>query len=264
MEGPKTKDKMITKIQYSQALKIVNDYKGKAMGSHQSARSVTNEWLTDPKVVESLGPFDLDPCAPVNRPWDTAKKHYTIEDNGLIQPWEGRVWCNPPYGNHFAPFIEIMARHGSGISLLFARTDRNEFHRSIFPYCDSVFFIKQRLTFYYPNGERAKANGGAPNVLISYSEYDTQKIKDSGINGSVMFPENRAIIVVVGFTGSWRHTISIAITRLCGKAEITAIYEEIKLLAPEKVKNNKHFKEKIRQKLQAYFTRVQRGVYSNN
>ena len=57
-----------------------------------------DEWLTPPEIVKSLGEFDLDPCSPIERPWDTAKNHFTINDNGLIQNWFGRVWCNPPYG----------------------------------------------------------------------------------------------------------------------------------------------------------------------
>ena len=53
------------------------------IGGHHSARSRTNEWLTPPSVLQALGPFDLDPCAPVTRPWPTAREHYTEIDNGL-------------------------------------------------------------------------------------------------------------------------------------------------------------------------------------
>ena len=53
---------------------------------------------TPPGIIQAFGPFDLDPCAPVKRPWATADNHYTIEDDGLLRPWQGLVWCNPPYG----------------------------------------------------------------------------------------------------------------------------------------------------------------------
>ena len=56
-----------------------------------------NQWLTPPELLAKLGQFDLDPCAPINRPWPTATQHYTIEDDGLKQPWFGRCWVNPPY-----------------------------------------------------------------------------------------------------------------------------------------------------------------------
>jgi len=31
-----------------------------------------------------MGKFDLDPCSPIKRPWDTAKKHYTELDKKNI------------------------------------------------------------------------------------------------------------------------------------------------------------------------------------
>ena len=61
--------------------------------------SQKDEWLTPPELIHSLGVFDLDPCAPFNRPWNTAKRHYTILDDGLKKKVIGRVWCNPPYSN---------------------------------------------------------------------------------------------------------------------------------------------------------------------
>ncbi|NCW30719.1 MAG: adenine methyltransferase, partial [Alphaproteobacteria bacterium] len=32
----------------------------------------TTTWLTPPAVIKALGEFDLDPCASLDRPWDTA------------------------------------------------------------------------------------------------------------------------------------------------------------------------------------------------
>jgi hypothetical protein len=88
---------------------------------NESTVAGTDVWLTPPYVIEALGEFDLDPCASVDRPWDTAKSHYTIEDDGLLQPWFGRVWCNPPYGPKLGPFLRKMAEHENGIALVFAR-----------------------------------------------------------------------------------------------------------------------------------------------
>jgi len=72
------------------------------------------DWLTPPELIKSLGEFDLDPCSPSKRPWNTAKKHYTIQDNGLLQQWEGRVWCNPPYGKKAEHFINKLKGHKEG------------------------------------------------------------------------------------------------------------------------------------------------------
>ena len=49
-----------------------------------------DEWLTPQNILSALGPFDLDPCAPINRPWDMAARHYTVADDGLSKPWAGR------------------------------------------------------------------------------------------------------------------------------------------------------------------------------
>ena len=46
-----------------------------------------DEWLTPPAIIAALGPFDLDPCSPIHRPWDTAKRHFTRLDDGLSMPW---------------------------------------------------------------------------------------------------------------------------------------------------------------------------------
>ncbi|MGE0023973.1 MAG: hypothetical protein AB7S70_10125 [Hyphomicrobium sp.] len=63
-------------------------------------------WLTPKLYIDALGPFDLDPCAPIEQPFPTAARVFTIHDNGLIQSWRDpdagdlRVWLNPPYARH--------------------------------------------------------------------------------------------------------------------------------------------------------------------
>jgi hypothetical protein len=80
------------------------------------------EWLTPKWIVDALGPFDLDPCAPTVRPWPTAEKHYTVLDDGLSLAWSGRVWLNPPYGKRTSRWLWRLTQHGDGIALVFARS----------------------------------------------------------------------------------------------------------------------------------------------
>jgi len=137
-----------------------------------------DEWLTPKYITDGLGPFDLDPCAPIVRPWETAAKYYTVQNNGLISPWSGRIWCNPPYGNVAQKFMKLMAEHGNGIALTFARTDTKMFHEWIFPYASAILFLKGRLTFCTVDGKEASMPSGAPSVLIAYGANNAAKLLD--------------------------------------------------------------------------------------
>lgn len=157
------------------------------MGSHQSSAMMTYEWLTPPGIIKSLGEFDLDPCMPINRPWDTAKKHYTRDDDGLSKEWAGRIWLNPPYGMIATKWMERMADHGNGIALLFARTETQMFFDHVWHDATAMLFIKGRLYFHYVDGTVAKQNGGAPSVLIAYGQDNAQALRESDIKGKVVF-----------------------------------------------------------------------------
>ncbi|MEG1587202.1 MAG: DNA N-6-adenine-methyltransferase [Bacteroidales bacterium] len=156
------------------------------IGSHQSAKMKNDEWLTPPELIRSIGEFDLDPCAPVNRPWNTAKKHYSIKEDGLSKSWAGRVWLNPPYGREAAKWLDKLAKHGDGIALVFARTETEMFFRYVWNKASALLFIEGRLHFHYVTGERAKANSGAPSVLIAYGYQCADILAQCGIKGKLI------------------------------------------------------------------------------
>lgn len=155
----------------------------KGIGSHQSAKMLNDEWLTPRHIIDKLGPFDLDPCAPIIRPWETASRYYTVMDNGLLQEWCGFVWCNPPYGVQTKIWMERMVIHNDGIALIFARTETDMFFKYIWSCASSILFIKGRLTFHYVDGTKANANGGAPSVLIAYGKRAEERLLNSNIDG---------------------------------------------------------------------------------
>ena len=153
------------------------------MGSHQSAAMLNDEWLTPPYIIEALGEFNLDPCSLIIRPWDTANKHYNILDNGLSKEWYGRVWCNPPYGLEAAKWLKKLAEHGRGTALIFARTETKMFFKEVWPKASAVLFLEGRLYFHYVDGSKAKANAGAPSVLVAYGDDDATTLKNCGLRG---------------------------------------------------------------------------------
>ncbi|MCT4035608.1 DNA N-6-adenine-methyltransferase [Elizabethkingia meningoseptica] len=157
--------------------------KRKGIGSHQSANMMKDEWLTPPEIIKALGNFDLDPCSPVNRPWSTAHNHYTIKNDGLSQEWKGRVWCNPPYGLEAAKWLDKLSIHGNGIALIFARTETKMFFDHVWNKADAVLFIEGRLYFHHVDGKKAKANAGAPSVLIAYGNDNAEILKNCSIKG---------------------------------------------------------------------------------
>jgi len=154
--------------------------------SHERTKTGKDEWLTPRNILRVLGPFDLDPCAPVARPWPTAKHHYTILENGLIQPWFGRVWCNPPYGCQTHQWMARLAEHGNGIALIFARTDTRMFFAQVWGRADAVLFLRGRLTFLNVDGTKPRNSGGAPSCLVAYGKQNVAALAVSGLDGRLV------------------------------------------------------------------------------
>ena len=156
------------------------------IGSHQSTRMKNDEWLTPPEIIKSLGGFDLDPCSPIIRPWDTAKNHFNINEDGFNKNWFGRVWLNPPYGSMTGKWLNKLVNHGNGIALIFARTETEMFIKYVWESADAILFIYGRLYFYYVDGTKAKANSGAPSCLIAYGKNNVEYLKNCNIPGKLI------------------------------------------------------------------------------
>lgn len=146
--------------------------------------AATETWLTPPDLVAALGRFDLDPCSAPDMPWKIADNVYTEEDDGLIQPWAGRVFMNPPYGNKLGLFLKRLAEHGDGVALVFARTETRAFFDYVWPHADAIMFLKGRVRFYRSDGSRG-ASSGSPSVLLAYGANNVEALRLSGLDGIV-------------------------------------------------------------------------------
>lgn len=230
-----------------------------------NSNTINNDiWLTPRWIINSLGEFDLDPCSPINRPWDTAKFHFTESDNGLLQDWKNyRVWLNPPYGRQLEAWLNRMALHSNGLALIFARTETRAFQQYIFPYAHSILFLSGRVKFCNIKGI-PQHNANAPSLIISYTEYDSEMIAKSGIKGfhAALKPDFFIIGIAQEENKSWKIIVGDALERLNNKACLSDIYNAVLKLAPSKINNNRFYKEKIRQVLQSHFHHVDTGVWS--
>ncbi len=144
--------------------------------------SAFQAWTTPPEVMERLYPvvgglFDLDPCSPTTdrrKAPVQARRYFTgqaPEDNGLLLPWHGSVFVNPPYDRQQKTWIKkchdeaAAGRASPCIALIPARPDTLAWHTWIAGKAD-VFLLRGRLKF--------SANGGGevapfPSALIAWN-----------------------------------------------------------------------------------------------
>ena len=145
---------------------------GKEGFTHEPQNSKQKEWYTPPEVFELLRfpKFDLDPASPGKSkvPWIPATKHYTIEDNGLMRQWKGRVWLNPPYGQDTKKWLDRLALHRNGIALVFARTDTLWFH-TIAINADAICFLVGRIHFINEEGKQGNSSG-CGSMLLAWGD----------------------------------------------------------------------------------------------
>jgi DNA N-6-adenine-methyltransferase (Dam) len=156
------------------------------LGSHQQTVGRSQVHITPKRIIDRLGPFDMDPCAASPRPWDCARVNITEKENGLIQSWHGRVWLNPPFDQYVVrQWIARLAEHGQGTALLHARTEAGWFE-PVWESASGILFMADRIHFHRPDGSRQPANSGAPPVLVAFGEQDLVRLRDSGIAGRLV------------------------------------------------------------------------------
>lgn len=121
--------------------------------------SKTDMWETPQDLFDNLDSefhFTLDVCAVKENA--KCKNFYSPEQDGLSQPWTGRVWCNPPYGRQIGKWVRralfASAAGATVVMLLPARTDTKWFHEYI-DHKAEIRFIRGRLKF-------GGAKNGAP------------------------------------------------------------------------------------------------------
>lgn len=131
--------------------------------------SEKDDWETPQSLfdrLDSIHHFTLDPCSTHENA--KCEKHFTVEEDGLAQSWEGEtVFCNPPYGRNIGAWVRKCSeesRHAKIVLLIPARADTAYFHDYIYKRA-KVDFIRGRLKF-----ERGVALQSAPfpSMLVTF------------------------------------------------------------------------------------------------
>ena len=146
--------------------------------------TASDEWYTPKEILDALGPFELDPCAPMKPLWPTAAKMVNKEEDGLKIQWGGqRVWCNPPYSQPLlTEFCKRMVENNNGILLVFARVDNRLFQDVLLPNASALLFLRHRIKFYQEDGTQ----GGSPgcgSVLIAFGKENAEALRNAGMEG---------------------------------------------------------------------------------
>lgn len=123
----------------------------------------TLEWC---KRAAGVDAFDLDVAACAEA--YCAPRYYTVKDDGLRQPWDGRVWCNPPYSD-IAPWVRRACQQMERpecrlVAMLIpaTRADQSWWQREIEPFRDGRGNGAVRLSTHFLPGRQAFGMPGNP------------------------------------------------------------------------------------------------------
>lgn len=147
---------------------------------------LSNTWFTPPEIFEPLGEFDLDPCTQSFKPYEIAHKniYHDLNECGLLTPWYGRVWLNPPYGKNIGLWLDKLEDHGNGIALVFSRTETKWAQKHL-KACDAVLFLNRRIKFIREDKIRSTNNAANGSMILAYGSDNVNAL--SSLDGIIFY-----------------------------------------------------------------------------
>jgi phage N-6-adenine-methyltransferase len=156
-----------------------------------------HEWYTPAEYIEAardvMGGIDLDPAScEIAQATVKARMFFSKEQDGLAQPWKGRIWLNPPFESAvITPFVaKLLADYQAGaiqqaIVLTDAATDTRWFH-DLANLSKLVCFTKGRISFTSPlTDSQAPQRGQAFMYLGDRPDAFVARFKPFGIIAAV-------------------------------------------------------------------------------
>lgn len=151
-------------------------------GDHPNQTQFTPEYVLGPVRCDLAGhpweqTIELDPCTTEDNPLG-AEVFYTVEDDGLSQPWGGvdgwmpTVFVNPPYGKAREPWvhrcIEAGKRGQTVILLIPAATDTRIFKLAA-ESSTAIVYVTGRVKFGTLRPNRRQVAASHPSALVGWN-----------------------------------------------------------------------------------------------
>ena len=133
----------------------------------------TPDWVLDIVKRALGGIIDLDPCSDPQRRVP-ARRHFTLADDGLSEPWHGTVFVNPPYSDTTAwlRHLHLYIQAGSvtaAIALLPVSVLGNKGAAPIIrDACSAYTVLEGRLTFLDEDYKPHKGALAMSSVLLYF------------------------------------------------------------------------------------------------
>ena len=141
-------------------------------------RAARQGWTTPAKLFEEIerrysgGGFTFDAACTEKNAKCPNGCAIDLGVDGRVAPWEGRVWCNPPY-DEIAPWVakaltELRLRRVERVVMLLpARTDQAWFHDLVLPE-GRIHWIRGRVAFDPPPGQTKSVGAFEASMVVVF------------------------------------------------------------------------------------------------